>query len=164
VSGKALCVAMSASDSRLYLGGHSGVWRSDDGGQRWVHLEQRQPPSVTLVAGALLPPSVYDFHIMPDPDVAFAATGNDTRMPPTNGIYRSGAVTYARQFIALTATAADHAGYLGNWVLAAGATGIQGLPVHEYLLRGLSGPRPDSPTYLRATTLHTQSSSGSPGP
>lgn len=26
---------------------------------------------------------------MPDPDVVFAATGNDTRRPPTNGIYRS---------------------------------------------------------------------------
>lgn len=64
----------------------------------------------------------------------------------------AGAVTYARQFIALTAAAADHAGYLGNWILAAGATGIQGLPVHEYLQRGLPSPRLDSSTYLRATT------------
>lgn len=61
-------------------------------------------------------------------------------------------MTYARQFIALTAAAADHASYLGNWILAAGATGIQGLPAHEYLQRGRSSPRPDSPTYLRATT------------
>ena len=37
VSGKALCVAMSADGQRLYLGGHSGVWRSDDGGQTWTH-------------------------------------------------------------------------------------------------------------------------------
>jgi hypothetical protein len=64
----------------------------------------------------------------------------------------SGAVTYARQFVALTAAAADHAGYLGNWILAAGATGMQGLPVHEYLLRGRSGPRQDAPEYLRSTT------------
>jgi hypothetical protein len=64
----------------------------------------------------------------------------------------SGAVTYARQFIALTAAAADHADYQGNWILAAGATGIKGIPVHDYLLRGRSGPRQDAPTYQRATS------------
>lgn len=44
--------------------------------------------------------------------------------PARNGecLLTSGAVTYARQFIALTTTA-DHADYLGNWILAAGATG-----------------------------------------
>jgi hypothetical protein len=64
----------------------------------------------------------------------------------------SGAVTYARQFIALTAAAADHANYLGNWILAAGATGIKGIPVHDYLLHGRSGPRQDAPVYQRATS------------
>jgi hypothetical protein len=64
----------------------------------------------------------------------------------------AGAVTYARQFVALTAAAAGQAGYLGNWVLAAGATGIKGLPVHDYLLRGLPGPRQDASAYQKATT------------
>jgi hypothetical protein len=74
--------------------------------------------------------------------------------PASSGerLLMSGAVTYARQFIALTTAAADHADYQGNWILAAGATGIQGLPVHEFLVRGRSGPRPDSPTYQQATT------------
>jgi hypothetical protein len=72
----------------------------------------------------------------------------------TNGerLLTSGAVTYARQFVALTAAAADQAGYLGNWILAAGATGIKSLPVHDYLLRGLSGPRQDAALYQRAAT------------
>jgi hypothetical protein len=91
VSGKALCVAMSATGQRLYLGGHSGVWRSVDGGQVWTHPERPQPPpGETVVPGALLPPAVYDLLILPsDPDVVLAATGRDSRTPPTNGIYRS---------------------------------------------------------------------------
>lgn len=77
----------------------------------------------------------------------------------------AGAVTYARQFIALTAAASDQAGYLGNWIFAAGATGIQGLAVQEYLQRGRSaGPRPDSPTTCVPPRLPTQNSSDSPGP
>ena len=64
----------------------------------------------------------------------------------------AGAVTYARQFVALTAAAAEYAGYLGTWILAAGATGIGSLPVHDYVLRGRTGPRQDASTYLRATT------------
>jgi hypothetical protein len=74
--------------------------------------------------------------------------------PGANGerLLMSGAVTYARQFVALTAAAAEQAGYLGSWVLAAGATGMKGLPVHDYLLRGLSGPRQDAPAYQRATS------------
>jgi photosystem II stability/assembly factor-like uncharacterized protein len=90
---------MSASGMRLYLGGHSGVWRSDDGGQRWMHLDHRQPPAgVTLVPGALLPPAVYDLRILPsDHDVVLAATGGDTRSSPSNGIYRSGDAGASRQ-------------------------------------------------------------------
>jgi hypothetical protein len=65
----------------------------------------------------------------------------------------SGAVTYTRQFVALTVAAAEHADYLGSWILAAGATGIRGLPVHDYPMRGRSGPRQDAPTYQRATQL-----------
>lgn len=91
VSGKALSVAISADGSRLYLGGHSGVWRSDDGGMSWTHPERPQPPpGSTNVPGALLAPSVYDLHISPrDPDLVLAATGRDGRVPSKNGIYRS---------------------------------------------------------------------------
>ena len=67
-------------------------------------------------------------------------------------LFPAAAVGYARQFVALTAAAAEHSGYLGTWILAAGATGIGGLPVHDYLLRGRGGPRPDASTYQRATT------------
>jgi hypothetical protein len=44
VAGKALCCALSTDGARAYLGGHSGVWRSDDGGETWWHLEWPQPP------------------------------------------------------------------------------------------------------------------------
>jgi photosystem II stability/assembly factor-like uncharacterized protein len=91
VSGKALCVAMSSSGRRLYLGGHSGVWRSDDGGQHWVHPERpNPPPRSTDVPGALYPPAVYDLLVSPtNSDVVLAATGRDSRRPATDGIYRS---------------------------------------------------------------------------
>ena len=91
VSGKALCIAMSANGRRLYLGGHSGVWRSRDSGRRWEHPERpTPPPRASDVPGALYPPSVYDLLISPtDEDVVLAATGGDSRRPATNGIYRS---------------------------------------------------------------------------
>jgi hypothetical protein len=100
VSGKALCVAMSADGQRLYLGGHSAVWRSLDGGVTWTHPEWPQPPQgSTHVPGALLPPAVYDLLISPsNPDIVLAATGRDGRRPPQNGIYRStdGALSWQR--------------------------------------------------------------------
>jgi photosystem II stability/assembly factor-like uncharacterized protein len=91
VSGKALCAAMSGDGKRLYLGGHSGVWRSDDSGLTWTHPERPQPAQgATNVPGALLPPAVYDLLISPtDPDIVLAATGRDSRQPPHNGIWRS---------------------------------------------------------------------------
>jgi photosystem II stability/assembly factor-like uncharacterized protein len=91
VSGKGLCVAMSADGMRLYLGGHSGVWRSDDGGMTWTHPERPQPlQGATNVLGALLPTSVYDLLTSPaDSDTVLAATGRDSRRPEQNGIYRS---------------------------------------------------------------------------
>jgi photosystem II stability/assembly factor-like uncharacterized protein len=91
VSGKALSVAISVDGNRLYLGGHSAVWRSDDGGETWTHPERPQPPSGTTdVPGALLAPAVYDLLVAPaDPDTVLAGTGRDGRRPPQNGIYRS---------------------------------------------------------------------------
>lgn len=67
-------------------------------------------------------------------------------------IFPSAVITYTRQFIALTRAAAEHAGYLGTWILAAGATGIQGLPVHDYVLQGDPSPHYDAADYRRATT------------
>ena len=65
-SGKGLAVAISADGTRAYLGGHSGVWRSDDGGDTWSHPEWPQPPPGSyLVPGALSVPNVYDVLISP---------------------------------------------------------------------------------------------------
>src|SRR5262245_9044139 len=89
-SGKALCAALSADGQRAYLGGHSGVWRSDDGGETWSHPERPQPPVGFAVTGAIIAPAVYGLAISPrDSDVVLAATGRDSRIPAKNGIYRS---------------------------------------------------------------------------
>ncbi len=91
VSGKALCVAMTNDGGRVYLGGHSGVWRSDDGGLTWTHPEwSPATPGEPTMPGALPVASVYDLLIDPrDPDVVFAATGRDVHSPDLSGIYRS---------------------------------------------------------------------------
>jgi hypothetical protein len=91
VSGKALCVSISSDGSRAYLGGHSGVWRSDDGGETWWHPEWRPPVTGGATPlGALLPTNVYDLIIDPaNNDLVFALTGRDGRQPSQAGIYRS---------------------------------------------------------------------------
>jgi photosystem II stability/assembly factor-like uncharacterized protein len=91
ISGKALCVAISNDGQRAYLGGHSGVWRSDDGGDTWWHPEwlpaYRGGPTPV---GALIPTNVYDLVIDPTSnDIVFAGTGRDGRRPSQAGIYRS---------------------------------------------------------------------------
>src|SRR5262245_20058322 len=66
ISGKALCIACAVDGARVYLGGHSGVWRSDDRGAHWIHLTRNQPaPGQTAVPGALLVPNVYDLLVSP---------------------------------------------------------------------------------------------------
>ena len=66
VAGKALCCTLSADKTRAYLGGHPGVWRSDDGGATWWHPEWPQPPGGSiLVPGALQVTNVYDLLISP---------------------------------------------------------------------------------------------------
>jgi hypothetical protein len=60
------------------------------------------------VPGALLPPSVYDVHVLQSaPDVVLAAAGGDTRQPPSNGIYRSvdAGVSWERSYAFSAATA-----------------------------------------------------------
>ena len=102
VSGKALCCTISADGTRAYVGGHSGVWRSDDGGFSWWHPEWPQPPiGQTNVPGALLAPNVYDLLIPPfTSEVLLAATGRDARRPDQSGIYRSsdGGQTWTRVY------------------------------------------------------------------
>lgn len=91
VSGKALSIAVSANGQRVYLGGESGVWRSDDGGENWEQPVRPQPPAGNFqVAGALLCPNVFDLLISSDNNnTVFAATGRDARVPSKAGIYRS---------------------------------------------------------------------------
>jgi hypothetical protein len=105
VSGKALCCAIAQDGVRAYLGGHSGVWRSDDGGANWRHLEWPEPPAgQTAVPGALLGTTIYDVLIShANPDIVFAAVGRDARNPAASGVWRSadGGATWARvhQFV-----------------------------------------------------------------
>jgi hypothetical protein len=105
VAGKALCCALSADGARAYLGGHSGVWRSDDGGETWWHPEWPQPAAgITTVPGALLVTTVYDLLISPtNPDVVLAAVGRDARRPDLGGVWRSadggGSWTRVHQFV-----------------------------------------------------------------
>ncbi len=105
VSGKALCCALSPDGFRGYLGGHSGVWRSDDGGRNWRHLEWPQPAVAgAAVPGALPVPNVYDLLVSAaDPDVVLAAVGRDARRPDQAGVWRSadGGATWGRvhQFV-----------------------------------------------------------------
>jgi hypothetical protein len=63
-------------------------------------------------------------------------------------------VVYTRQMIALTVAAAERAGYLGNWILAIGATNLRGKYSYEYARGGWDdkGPRYSTDTYERATT------------
>lgn len=134
VSGKALCCALHTDGRRAYLGGYSGVWRSDDSGATWRHLEWPQPPAgSTLVPGALLGVTIYDLAVSPaNPDVVLAAVGKDARQPSAVGIWRSsdGGATWTRvhQFVQGTnvsqanclAIAADDA----NVVFAAGGVSL----------------------------------------
>ncbi len=101
ISGQLLCLAISTDGSRVYIGGHSGVWRSDDHGANWRHLEWPQPPSgVTAVPGSLPVATIFDLAVSPaNPDLVLAATGPDARSPGSlSGVYRStnGGATWSR--------------------------------------------------------------------
>jgi hypothetical protein len=72
--GRGLCVAGSRDGKRLYIGNNAGVWRSNDGGKNWKHMERPQPKSGTVaVPGAILSLNVYDLAVAKDPNVAFIA-------------------------------------------------------------------------------------------
>ncbi len=100
VSGKALCVAASSDGDHVYLGGHSGVWMSYDGGLNWQHSERPQPGAAgcDAVAGGLPVPNVYDLLVSPNnKNLVLAATGRDIHQTSECGVYRStdGAKTWA---------------------------------------------------------------------
>ena len=88
--GRALTVAGSPDGKRLYIGNNAGVWRSNDGGLTWIHMERPQPrPGTFDVPGALLALNVYDLAVAKNPDVVLACTNYDLRKPPQDGIWRS---------------------------------------------------------------------------
>jgi hypothetical protein len=128
ISGKGLCVALSADGTRAYLGGHSGVWRSDDGGETWWHPEWRPAdPGGSTLPGALIVPNVYDLLIDPaNNNIVLAATGRDARKPAQNGIYRStdGAATWTRvhQFLRGSGSSLQ-VGMVGRLARAPGRSG-----------------------------------------
>lgn len=90
-AGKELCIVCSPDGGRVYLDGQAGVWRSDDGGLHWRHLEWPQPgPGQVRPPGALPVTNVYDLWVHPQqPDVILAAVGHDYRRPEASGVYRS---------------------------------------------------------------------------
>lgn len=83
-----------------------------------------------------------------------------------NQILELGAVIYARQLIALTAAAAEESGYFGNWILAAGATGLKGKYSHQFAAHYISerARQPyDADEYVRACLATYAELKQSPG-
>jgi hypothetical protein len=134
VSGKALCCRLHPDGQRAYLGGHSGLWRSDDGGATWSHLEWPQPTGgVVAVPGALLGTTIYDIVIShDDPDIVLVAVGKDPRAPSAVGIWRTadGGGTWKRVHQFKEGTAVTQANCLSmatddaNLVYAAGGSSL----------------------------------------
>ncbi len=90
-AGRMLSLAVSSDGERIYVGGFSGVWRSDDGGTTWRQLTRPQPaPGSNAVAGALFGATVYDLVVSPaNKDLVLAATFRDGRAVSGIGVYRS---------------------------------------------------------------------------
>src|SRR5919109_4515250 len=97
ISGKALCIAVSYDGTRVYLGGHSGVWISEDGGITFYQVQKPQPEINGVVPGAIPVPNIFDLLISPiNNDIVLAATGRDLRandrvgpIKNMSGIYKS---------------------------------------------------------------------------
>jgi hypothetical protein len=88
--GRALTIAGVPDGRRLYVGNNAGVWRSNDGGKTWTHLERPQPkPGSITVPGALLAMNVYDIAVAKNPDIVLACTNYDVRQASKDGIWRS---------------------------------------------------------------------------
>jgi hypothetical protein len=88
--GRGLTIAGARDGKRLYVGNNAGVWRSNDGGKTWTHLERPQPkPGSVAVPGALLAMNVYDLAVAKNPDIVLACTNYDIRKTSNDGIWRS---------------------------------------------------------------------------
>jgi len=91
VAGRGLTIVASPDGKRVYAGNNSGVWRSDNGGEKFIHMTRPQPPQgTTVVPGALLSLDVFDLAVcITDPNIVLAATNRDIRNISEDGIYRS---------------------------------------------------------------------------
>lgn len=96
--GRIMSIASSADGRRVYAATlRAGVWRSDDGGDRWRQLGRPQPgdggqlcPPGVAAPCALPSPFVADVAVSPtDPDLVFAASSLDTSRAERDGVYRS---------------------------------------------------------------------------
>src|SRR5918994_954911 len=66
-AGRILSLAAATDGRRLYAGGYSGVWRSDDAGQNWRQMTRPQPATFNAdVPGALFAPYVVDLAVSPE--------------------------------------------------------------------------------------------------
>ncbi|MFF5264589.1 helix-turn-helix domain-containing protein [Actinomadura viridis] len=74
--------------------------------------------------------------------------------PDEQVIIEAGAVSNTRRFLGLVVAAGERAGYFGNWALALGATGLQGLRVAPSRHNWGDNPTYDRETYT-ATTATT---------
>ncbi|WP_395107598.1 helix-turn-helix domain-containing protein [Actinomadura sp. SCN-SB] len=83
--------------------------------------------------------------------------------PEEQVIIEAVAVIHARRFLALVVAAGEHAGYFGNWALALGATGLQGLrPAPGRNFWG-DGPAYDRDIYTAATAATRAELNQAPG-
>jgi hypothetical protein len=75
------------------------------------------------------------------------------------------AVNLTRRFLALVQAAAEEAGYFGNWALALGATGLNGLQTHSGATTlGFGNPaRYDEDTYTETTAATWAELTQAPG-
>lgn len=97
-AGRIISLAVSPDGRRVYAGTmRGGLWRSDDGGVRWRQLTRPQPGGAIPVCPPGRPApcglpmvTIADVAVAPfNPDLVFAATAMDPRMPERHGVYRS---------------------------------------------------------------------------
>ncbi|MFO0991272.1 MAG: hypothetical protein U1E67_05015 [Hyphomicrobiales bacterium] len=86
-------LAVAAGGSRLYAGSFAGMWRSEDGGEKWTQLTWPQPalgiPQADVV-GALHAPHIFDIAASPtDVNLVLVSALDSQFIDRRDGIYRS---------------------------------------------------------------------------